>query len=211
MSASSQIWASGCPYRSGHMSFINTTALEDKLDIKEISRRRALFIPMDGVQMPQRAWLEEGKKLPGTEFYLVSGGYMAVSDEFIDLLNEFDIGAPLSDGPGKDRVEFHPLTIDDHTMTKELDRAHILHVAVRKPCVDFEASAAVDRIGKSHLWSPGIVLEDKLVVNETAQTGADLWAAQDLTRTLFFSDRLKSAIEARGWSRIKFERCRMAE
>ncbi|MEO0360423.1 MAG: hypothetical protein AAF322_04910 [Pseudomonadota bacterium] len=208
MSENDLIWASDYLHDVNKISYIEPTSLDEGCDVLHLGRLKSRH-PTDGARLPRFAFLHKNRKIPADWAFHLGGGFFGVRDEGIDLLCNFDLGAPAEEGPGKDRIEFHPLTVYDHTREKALLHMHIMHVAVRKPTLDLERNKQRVRLhsdGTTGTYSN--LGEARLVVKRSALDGPDLWGADNLTSVLFFSDRLKRAMEASGgFKRCEFSLC----
>lgn len=127
--------------------------------------------------------------------FKITDAIVVVSPKLRDVLSQFDLG-----GSGLFEV---PIYQSDKTTLSAYPPHYILHVSEAKDCFFPEASEGVKRFllwGETEPrpgapWMP-IAGRDRLTVRASAAAGADLWVDPKLLDRLFFSDRLKRAIDA---------------
>ncbi|MEM8751852.1 MAG: hypothetical protein AAGF90_02645 [Pseudomonadota bacterium] len=207
------MWESYSFYAAKNTNYIAPTSLEEGCDVLHLGHLEFRHLPSVEARFPRIAVAPKNRKIPADWAFRLAGGFIGVRDEGMDLLRNFDLGAPAEEGPGKDRIEFHPLTVYDHTREKALLHMHIMHVAVRKPTLDLERNkqrVTLHSTGTTGTYSN--LGEARLVVKRSALDGPDLWGADNLSSVLFFSDRLKRAIEASGgFKRCEFSLCKFED
>lgn len=129
--------------------------------------------------------------------FKIWNAFLVVSPKLRDVLVRFDLGAtrlievPVFKSNGKTPADYPP--------------HYVLHVTETKSTLIPEASKDVEQALKpgqvegypDGLWRDSN-LYDQLAVHAAAADGVDLWADPILQRRLFFSDRLKRAIEEAG-------------
>ena len=136
--------------------------------------------------------------------FKIAGGYIVISRKFRDVLAEFELG--------KTRLIELQLYQSDGETPSDTPPHYILNVAETKPCFVPEESENVKRFVQ---WGeaeprPGapwvsVYSRDLPAVRASAAEGVDLWGDPVLDERLFFSDRLKQAIDAAGITRKGLE------
>ncbi|MEO0621418.1 MAG: DUF1629 domain-containing protein [Pseudomonadota bacterium] len=127
--------------------------------------------------------------------FKVFGGFLVISPKLRDVLIQFDLGrtalfeVPILQADGETPSDYPP--------------HYILHVAETRDCFVPEASDHVRQFVQHGATDPepGAIWvtdarTDVLAVRSSAAEGADLWADPNLYERIFFSDRLKQAIDA---------------
>lgn len=125
---------------------------------------------------------------------MITDGIVVISPKLRDVLSQFDLGST-----GLFEV---PIYQSDKTTLSAYPPHYILHVSEAKDCFVPEASEGVRRFvgwGKTEPlpgapWVPKAG-RDLLAVRASAAAGADLWVDPKLWDRLFFSARLKRAID----------------
>ncbi|MEM1276068.1 MAG: DUF1629 domain-containing protein [Pseudomonadota bacterium] len=138
---------------------------------------------------------------PIPDFFNVAAPVM--SEAFADVLRGFELGEAV----------FFPIDIyyaDGATLRPE--KYFIMNLRSQKTCVVFEEShqRAFERI-RDGLWMHMALQPDgRVAVNRSALDGPDLWYDPRAIYGLFFSDRLKRAVEASGLApHFRFFRCKL--
>ena len=120
---------------------------------------------------------------------------LTISPILRDVLVQFDLGST--------RLFEVPIYEEDGETLSSFSPYYVLHVTETKPTLIPEASKNIERPNLLNL--PEVDLKtrwmytlhpDELAVKATSGTGVDLWADKVLFGRLFFSDRLKRAIDA---------------
>ena len=148
------------------------------------------------------AYLTINKKPPdariGDAFGIIDG-HLLITQKFRDLLVQFDLGAT--------RLFELPIYRDKEKTPSGLDPMFMLHVCETKEGFLPEHSIGVTQYTDLRTGEPipdsewllhGFNKGDEVAVSASSAAGADLWGYRDLHYQLFFSDRLKQAIEAEG-------------
>ena len=158
------------------------------------------------------------EKNPADFMGVQMGGFM-VSEPMRDLLAGFELGPtqlielPLFDakkhGPS-------PFAISPDLTRKDPRRWFLLHIIALKDAFALEASrgmwhARIARGSSPDMWGPNAPYKPDLLLSlrASAAGGADLWRDVHVAGVLFFSDRLKQAIEDSGLRAevLKFRTC----
>lgn len=149
-----------------------------------------------GNEGPQKLILPKGGRIKKSirDAFKILNGLLIVSPAFKQVLDEFDIG--------KNRLFEVPLFLADGETPSEYPPHYLLHIQETKPTLIPEESRNIRRPippGKVEP-NPGARWKetydpDELAVHASAADGADLWADPIMQKRLFFSDRLKRAIE----------------
>ncbi|MBU3260094.1 hypothetical protein KPG71_08740 [Roseovarius sp. PS-C2] len=170
---------------------IERDALEYKHDF-------ILYRPVARKDAPTHLTLKRGhERIASTckDAFIIIDGLLVISPKFRDVLTRFDLGRT-----GLFEV---PIYQPDGETLSDYPPHYILHVAETKDCFVPEASEYVRqmiRYGETEPrpnapWAADFT-RDRLAVRASAAEGVDLWAHPNLSERLFFSDRLKQAIEA---------------
>lgn len=131
------------------------------------------------------------------DVFIILNGYLVVSSAFRDVLIRFDLGST--------QLFEVPIFLSDG-VTPSGHRSHyLLHVTETRPTLISEQSKNIRRGVRpgetepppSARWKDTYEPDDLAVLASSA-AGVDLWADTILQRRLFFSDRLKQAIDAAG-------------
>ncbi|WP_164658340.1 imm11 family protein [Tropicibacter sp. Alg240-R139] len=128
--------------------------------------------------------------------FRIHNGLMIVSPRLRDVMAQFDLGtSQLIEVPiYKSEKKKDPSRYPPH---------YVLHVTEKKSAFVPEASEHVKPIGPhadtpqhpDTLWKRDIRGEDVPALRATAVNGADMWGDPKYKRRIFFSDRLKCAID----------------
>ena len=168
---------------------------------------------------PRKTKLE---KDPADFMGINMGGFM-VSEPMRDLLAGFDLGAtqlielPLYDGK---EIENAVIGNEPDLSRRDPRRWFLLHVVALKDAFLPEASRHMYHAQKAKgsrpdLWEPNAANKPGTLValDPSAAEGADLWRDSRMVGVLFFSDRLRRAIETSGLRAevLKFRTCGLIE
>lgn len=182
---------------------INLRSIDFHIVDGTVSREAACstaFLYPDGVPLPvdlvpdyiffKYRDLKDDYKSKTPDLVMISGGLLAISEKFRDLLADFDVGTSL----------IHEVPLYEHDQkTRRPGRWFILHLTANKKTVIPEKSENVERVAPgSAKWTSRIAQEDVLAVRADAALGADLWIDSDYRGRIFLSDRLKSALKPAG-------------
>ena len=150
------------------------------------------------------------------------GGFM-VSEPMRDLLAGFDLGPtqliklPLYDGK---KIEDSVVGFEPDLSKRDPRRWFLLHVAALKDAFLPEVSRHMYHARKAEgdrpdMWTPNAANKLGMLValDPSAAEGADLWRDPRMRGVLFFSDRLKHAIETSGLRAevLKFRKCGLVD
>ncbi|MEL6218994.1 MAG: DUF1629 domain-containing protein [Pseudomonadota bacterium] len=157
-----------------------------------------LYKPMPEEAVPRQLFWERGRKrVPDAyrDSFIVNNGLLVVSPKLRDVLIRFDLG--------KTALFEVPILQADGETPSDYPPHYILHVAETRDCFVPEASENVRQFVQHGATNPepGAIWvtdarTDVLAVRSSAVQGADLWADPNLYQRIFFSDRLKQAIDA---------------
>ena len=121
---------------------------------------------------------------------------LTISSKLRDVLVQFDLGST--------RLFEVPVYEEDGETLSTFSPYYVLHVTETKPTLIPEESKNVRRPNPLKLPEPDPSTpwvgryHDELAVKASSAMGVDLWADEMLYGRLFFSDRLKQAIDASG-------------
>ena len=146
------------------------------------------------------------------------GGFM-VSESMRDLLAGFDLGPtqlielPLYDGK---KIEDFVVGFEPDPSKRDPRRWFLLHIVALKDAFLPEASRHMYHAWKAKgsrpdRWTPGDLSKPDmlLALDASVSDSADLWRDPHVGNVLFFSNRLKQAIETSGLRAevLKFRKC----
>ncbi|MEM9046156.1 MAG: DUF1629 domain-containing protein [Pseudomonadota bacterium] len=139
--------------------------------------------------------------------FIITGGLIVISPCFRDVRTAFDLGQTQLFGV--------PIYQDEAGTPSPYPSHYLLHLMELRDCLVPEASENVQKFlawGATEPepdapWVP-VYDEDKLALRAGSVHGVDLWADPNLRRRLFFSDRLKRALDAaeltpKGWKLVE--------
>jgi hypothetical protein len=152
------------------------------------------------------SFMEKSGKIPASyrDAFKIANGFIVISRKFRDVLAGFELG--------KTRLIELPVYQSDGETPSDTPPHYILNVAETKPCFVPEESENVKRFVQWGETEPrpgapwvSVYSRDLPAVRATAAQGVDLWGEPVLDERLFFSDRLKQAIDAAGITRKGLE------
>lgn len=160
--------------------------------------------PYDGDFVPKT--LEPGRQdarinKTDADAFRIGGGFTIISPKLRDVLVQFDLGATHLAEVSWVNWDNTPSPRPPH---------YILHVTETKPTLIPEKSKDIKQyIQYGHTepepgtpWDPG--RQDDLAVMASAAQGVDMWCDPILRERVFFTDRIRDAIEAAGLSAKDF-------
>ncbi|HSF95054.1 MAG TPA: DUF1629 domain-containing protein [Thermohalobaculum sp.] len=145
---------------------------------------------------------EKGGKIPASckDAFTIFDGLIVISRKFRDVLAGFELG--------RTRLIELPVYQSDGETPADIAPHYILNVTETKPCFVPEESENVRRYIVPGETEPrpgapwkSVYSRDRPAVRASAAEGVDLWGEPVLRQRLFFSDRLKQAIDAAGITR----------
>ncbi len=201
----SEVWAGDCLFDVTNIQMISYDPLANSGSVLDNYMSGDPIHPDD---LPKRCFKNKHKKVPKLkDVSQIQSGMLMISARFAELLREFDLGAPVELGPDHRRVEMHPIAFYETDKTTHVGDYVLVHVTVQKDCFAPEHSSKLG--GGPDIWVPmGL---ESIAVREAALGGPDLWRAPGLWNVLFFSDRLKRAIEAAKIEPITFHSCQIVD
>ncbi|MEM1352293.1 MAG: DUF1629 domain-containing protein [Pseudomonadota bacterium] len=146
---------------------------------------------------PTALFFETSKKIPTAtqDAFKIIDGLRVISPALHDILVQFDM----------DGVQFFevPIHADEHGTPTDLPNHYVLNVYGAKNALIPELSenimhpqlAGDPEPLRTDIWRPNKSL-DVVALQDAAASGPDLWRDPKYKDTLFFSDRLKRAIDA---------------
>lgn len=150
---------------------------------------------IDAGEYPDYMYLtyETGEELPSkrNDAFIGAGGLIVVSGAMYDILQGFNLGAT--------RLQQIPLRQHDQRTPVE-GRWYFLHIRENRNCLIAEESTGVEATRSADRWRVNSEAKYHLTVEPTAAADLDLWYDSRARSVLFFSDRLKEAIERAGLS-----------
>lgn len=192
------IWASRFPRFLKSVSF-GWTCRGNKLAFIRACRDRMQHVRVE--QGPASLFLARDNKIPQAmkDAFKIIDGLMVISQETKDIFSQFDM----------DGVQFFevPIGTDETGAPSGLANHYVLNVYGSKDALLPELSENIAKPVKDSFgppepipnanWRPNNNL-DLIALQSTAGDGVDLWRDPSLDGRLFFSDRLKRAIDAAG-------------
>ena len=189
----------------------------------ELARKMQGHEPFTDENRPHSAFFETHLKTklekdPADLIGVRMDGFM-VSEPMRDLLAGFDLGPtqlielPLYDGK---KIESSFVGFEPDPSKRDPRRWFLLHIVALKDAFLPEASRHMYHAWKAKgsrpdRWTPGDLSKPDmlLALDDSAADGADLWRDPHVGNVLFFSDRLKRAIETSGLRAevLKFRKC----
>ena len=199
------IWHSDCLNIGNHnppefLERINENTASDRVDT---SHRLQRGFPVERQELAKYFSTKHASfdNAPLPDFFSLSGPCM--TEAFADVLRGFDLGEAV----------FYPIDIycaDGETLRPE--KYLIMNLRSQKICVDFEQShrRAFTRMSNGLWMHMALQPDGRVAVNRSALDGPDLWYDPRALSGLFFSDRLKRAVEASGLApHFRFFRCKL--
>ena len=200
-----RIWYSRLPQTTDFNVSLETIC--GTTDVKRLAERQRVYQrwqAWSGDDVPLRLFFapRRSPKIPRSyqDAFKSIGAYITVSRKLRDVLVEFDLG--------RTQLFEVPIFGPDGRTPTEYPRHYILNVAETKNCFVPEASENVKQFVQLDATEPAPDapwvaddLTDRLAVRAIAAEGVDLWADTVFRRRIFFSDRLKQAIDAAGVTR----------
>jgi hypothetical protein len=150
--------------------------------------------------------MRETAKVPAPcqDAFKIADGFIVISRKFRDVLAGFELG--------RTRLIELPVYQSDGETPSDTPPHYILNVAETKPCFVPAESEYVQRFVQWNETEPrpgapwvADARRDRLAVRASAAEGVHLWGEPVLRERLFFSDRLKQAIDAAGITRKGLE------
>lgn len=185
-----------------NMDFIPVLDYHTDLPLKEFLAARHARRPLEPDEAPKYVYFFSPNKKSllksNIDAFKAADRVIVISPKFRDVLVQFDLGKTgVFEVPVYNNAKLKPSKYPPH---------YILHVAELKSAFVPDDSDGVEQIAgpefragtgpKVNKW---VDLTDVLpAVRASAAEGADLWADERLTNTIFFSDRLKQAMDAAG-------------
>ncbi|MEJ6388185.1 hypothetical protein [Gymnodinialimonas ulvae] len=206
-------WRSPILTGSEHLQFINARKADGSHVTADLSNARRLFEPVPAGEEPAFLSLGTQGKPPAAgvaDAMKIGGGFIIVSVKLSDILTRFNLGAT-------QLIEL-PIYRDEHRTPTDLPPHFMLHVCETKDGFRPEESKGATRMNNPLTGEPlpngpwvfrGPSEGDAIAILASDAGGVDLWGYRNLDGHMFFSDRLKQAIDA---ARIKskdltFSRC----
>ncbi|MEM7743772.1 MAG: hypothetical protein AAF409_08685 [Pseudomonadota bacterium] len=129
--------------------------------------------------------------------FTIAGNFLVISAKFRELLQQFNLGSTL--------LNEVPIYRSNGKSLSAYPAYCVLHVTETKSALVPEESESIKQFvfaGETEPrpttpWSEDGI-EDMLAVRAHAAEGVDLWADEMMDRRLFFSDRLKRAVDDAG-------------
>lgn len=191
-----KIWASRFP-RFLDLVYFDWSCHGDKVDFVHAFRDQLECIETKFA--PSFLFFEDDREIPSNtkDAFKIIGGLRVISPALHDVLVQFDMTG----------VQFFevPILADKNGAISGLPNHYVLNVYGSKDALIPALSENIEKQifpresepRPNAKWRPSNDL-DVVALSESAGEGADIWRDPDLKQTLFFSDRLKQAIDAAG-------------
>ncbi|MEO0623282.1 MAG: DUF1629 domain-containing protein [Pseudomonadota bacterium] len=178
-----------------------------KEDVLPYIRKFRLFEPVPLEKSPKSIYYAKSRvRIPDRyrHAFKIWNGLLVISPKLRDVLIQFHLG--------KTALFEVPILQADGETPSDYPPHYILHVAETRDCFVPEASENVRQMMRHDETEPkpdapwvSDARTDQLAVRASARVGIDLWAHAKLRERIFFSDRLKQAIDAAKVSRKGLE------
>lgn len=130
-----------------------------------------------------------GDPLKDRHWARITGGLNVISEQFRNVLVDFDLGT----------TQIIEVPYVDAQGMRRPGHWYLFHISEMKSCLVPEQSRGIRQNEFVAVdWDPGWSEEELLAVDASASEGVDLWIDPHMSRRIFLSDRLKSAIQAAG-------------
>lgn len=153
--------------------------------------------PVDAADVPEFFYYLRDRKInpARADVFLSADGLMVVSPRVRDLLMQFDLG--------KTQLYKMPIYKSEKREPTPYPPHYLLHVQERKDTFLPEESENVKQFVVAPEPGPrpgatwtSVYNTDELAVRASSADGVDIWSDPNISRRVFFSDRLKQAIDA---------------
>lgn len=197
-----RIWYSRLPQTTDfNISLDNFCHIDDKTELLKRKRVYQRWELWSGDYVPDYLFFAQYRpsKIPAAycDAFKIIDAYITVSPKLRDVLVQFDLG--------KTRLFEVPIFETDGKTPSPYPPHYILNIAETKTCFVPEQSENVEQAVAWDATEPepdapwkGNVRTDMIAVRASAAEGVNLWADPILRNRIFFSDRLKRAIDDAG-------------
>jgi hypothetical protein len=130
-----------------------------------------------------------GDPLKARNWVRISDGLYVISESFRSVLVNFDLGT----------TQIIEVPLVDHQGAQQPGHWYLFHISELKSCLVPEQSRGIKQNEFVAVdWEPSWSTEELLAVNAASSEGVDLWIDPHMSRRIFLSDRLQSALKAAG-------------
>ncbi|MET1412188.1 hypothetical protein ABVF61_07980 [Roseibium sp. HPY-6] len=196
MTGKTKVWTSEAWGRTNYLKFIS---YDDEPHSAEMCRKFKRGAQIDPDWFPRKVYLENLGVKP-TEIFSIRGFLVLVSERFVELLGNFDLGS-------NQLVE--TALYESARQSKLPMRFFVFNIVEKKTdCfVPNESKGPFDNIGGDFFWTApngydGIAVRESAVID-----GVDVWMDPILGQTPFFSGPLGDAIKKGKFGRTGLKPC----
>ena len=189
-------------------SLIQLATYEDVPDKETFTRDYLAGRPLDRDNVPSMI-RQTGELRPMTDFFTVESGVMIISGKFAEVLQSFDIGPRPETKIRLRGADIFPIRFIDQNGDPIDGDFHLFQVSFYKDCFVPEGTEGARFLGPK--WSIPSVRPFSLAVKHSTAEGPDIWVDPRMSRALFFSDRLRRALEDADITPSTFVPCREVE
>ncbi len=130
-----------------------------------------------------------GDPLKARNWVRICDGLYVISQSFRNVLVNFDLGT----------TQIIEVPLVDRQGVRQPGHWYLFHISALKSCLVPEQSRGIKQNEFVDVdWEPSWSIEELLAVNPASSEGVDLWIDPHMSRRIFLSDRLKSAITDAG-------------